>query len=965
MKTKTKNPLRKRLHREIRKDFKKYLALFLLLTLTIGAVAAVYVANDSMEAALADGFELYDVEDGHFELKDEPTDELLSDFSATGITLYEQHYKDFDEDADGDGESDAVIRTFKVRKEVNRACIMSGRLPEREGEIAIDRMHADNNGITVGSSISLNGEPLEVVGLLAFADYSTLYKSNMDTMFDALTFNIGVVTPEQYDVLDSPEVCQYAFKYDVPPSDDNEQKEMSDELVKKLGTLAATGGMLDDPDEAEALADRIDEWTDLIDDVKAKGDELTARKDELEAEADVLEAEGDELKEEGEKLEAEGTELAREQQRIMASVEPMLVQMGIMPGTDAARDVTAGATPQLDEDAIKQLLPYLPESVQAEVRDMTSRGEALQKKADDLQARGDELQARADDLQARGDALQADADDLQPLIDEAEAAGDELKKLEPYEEHQNELTDYVPEYLNQAIHFAPNDMGSDKSMCEVLLIVLVIVLAFVFAITASNTIVNEAGVIGTLRASGYTKDEMLRHYVTMPLMVTFAAAVMGNVLGYSVLKNVVVMMYYNSYSLPAYVTRWNADALLRTTIIPILIMVAVNFTVLKVKLRFSPLQFLRKNLSSKKNKKAMRLPDLKFMTRFRIRVFLQNVPGYLVLFAGIGFVDVLLGFAIGLPATLSNYQDHVTDYLLVDYQYVLKGTEDKDGNEIVTSEPSAEKYSITTLEATSDPHVGEKITVYGYVDDSRYFDVNESPARGEVLVSEAYADKFSLRAGQSVSLKEEYSDKTYDFVIKDTYDLPGTLAVLLPNDEFNRTFDLDEGSFTGFLSANKITDIDEDVIATVVTLDDALKISNQLDHSMGSFMGYFEVICVLMAVIIIYLLTKIIIERSAVSISMVKVLGYTNEEINSLYVRITSIVVIVSAIIGTFICRGVLVTMWANVMYGLNGWFRFYLGPGDTVEMVIMVLIAYFIVVFFDMRRIRRIPMTEALKNVE
>lgn len=962
---KTKNPLRKRLPREIRKDFKKYLALFLLLTITIGAVAAIYVANDSMEAALADGYRLYNIEDGHFELKDKPAEELLDTFRDAGITLYEQCYRDFDEDADGDNEPDAVIRVFKNREDINRACIISGRLPEKAGEIAIDRMHADNSGITIGSSISLNGKELEVVGLVAFSDYSTLYKSNMDTMFDALTFNIGVVTPEQYDVLDAPEVYQYAFKYASSPSDDNEQKEMSDALVKKLGTLAATGGMLDDPDEAEELSDRIDEWTALIDDVKAKGDVLTEKKDVLEAEADALEAEGDKLKEEGEKLEAEGAELAQKQQRLMTSIGPMLVQMGVMPGAGADENAAAGTALQLDEDTISQLLPYLPESTQAEVRDLMSEGEDLEKRADELKTRGDELQAKADDLQARGDALQAEADELQPLIDEAEAAGDELKKLEPYEDLQNEVTDYVPEYLNQAIHFAPDDMGSDKSMCEVLLIVLVIVLAFVFAITASNTIVNEANVIGTLRASGYTKSELLRHYITLPMVVTFAAAVIGNILGYSVLKNVVVMMYYNSYSLPTYVTRWNADAFMRTTIIPVVIMVVVNYIVLKIKLRFSPLQFLRRDLSNKKNRRALRIPNFRFMTRFRIRVLLQNIPGYLVLFAGIAFVDVLLGFAIGLPATLGNYQDHVTDYLLVDYQYVLKGTEDEDGNEIATSEPTAEKYSITNLETTTDPHIGEKITVYGYVDGSRYFDIAEKPAKGEVYVSDAFAEKFSLRAGQNLVLKEEYSDKTYDFIIKGMYDLPGTLAILLPNDEFNSVFDLDEGSFTGYLAENEIKDIDKDMIATVVTLDDALKISNQLDHSMGSFMGYFKVICVIMAVIIIYVLTKIIIERSAVSISMVKVLGYTNKEINSLYIRITSIVVFVSAVVGTFICRGVLVAMWANVMYRLNGWFKFYIGVNDTVEMVIMVLIAYFIVVFFDMRRIRRIPMTEALKNVE
>ena len=46
-----------------------------------------------------------------------------------------------------------------------------------------------------------------------------------------------------------------------------------------------------------------------------------------------------------------------------------------------------------------------------------------------------------------------------------------------------------------------------------LLYVLIVIIAFVLAVTTSNTINSEASVIGTLRASGYTKGELLRHYM--------------------------------------------------------------------------------------------------------------------------------------------------------------------------------------------------------------------------------------------------------------------------------------------------------------------------------------------------------------------------------------------------------------------------------------------------------------------
>ena len=49
-------------------------------------------------------------------------------------------------------------------------------------------------------------------------------------------------------------------------------------------------------------------------------------------------------------------------------------------------------------------------------------------------------------------------------------------------------------------------------------------MAFVFGITISNTIRKEAGVIGTLRASGYTRRELILHYMTLPVLVTLTDA---------------------------------------------------------------------------------------------------------------------------------------------------------------------------------------------------------------------------------------------------------------------------------------------------------------------------------------------------------------------------------------------------------------------------------------------------------
>ena len=72
------------------------------------------------------------------------------DFKETPVHLYENFYRDEEEDHDNDGTSDGTVRVFAKTDDINFACLMDGSFPEKEDEIAIDRMHADNVGIKVG-----------------------------------------------------------------------------------------------------------------------------------------------------------------------------------------------------------------------------------------------------------------------------------------------------------------------------------------------------------------------------------------------------------------------------------------------------------------------------------------------------------------------------------------------------------------------------------------------------------------------------------------------------------------------------------------------------------------------------------------------------------------------------------------------------------------------------------------------
>lgn len=796
---KIKNPLIKRIPKELAGDWKKYLVVFLFLVLTIGFVSGMYVANESMLTAADEGITRYKQEDGHFELKEKADSSLIEAIESgekadipgqaeentadgdnddldsskkTSVTVYENFFRNEDEDNDNDGKSDGTIRVYAKTDDINLACLLDGDFPQNENEIAVDRMHADNAGMKVGDKISVSGKEFKITGLIAYVNYSTLHEKKTDLMFDAIKFDVAMVTQEGFDRLDKSIHYSYAWKYDHAPADDIEEKEQSDNFMEAMVTQVMLAG--------------------------------------------------------------------------------------------------------------------------------------------------------------------------------------------------NDMEDYTPKYGNPAINFATDDMGSDKAMGGMLLDILVVIIAFIFAVTISNTIANESSAIGTLRALGYTKGELVCHYLSMPVIVTLLAAIVGNILGYTVFKNVVVSMYYNSYSLPVYKTIWNPDAFLKTTVLPVIIMLVVNLIVIVRMMQHTPLQFLRHDMKKNKSKKAMRLPRWNFMSRFRLRIMFQNKANYLILFVGILFIMEMLAMAVGMPDTLDYYKSNTDGMMFAKYQYVLKSYVDEEGNIVSTGNKDAEKFDMTSLLKKSDA-LDEEVSIYGIADNSSYVKINDfdSLKKNEVYISDSFSQKYGLNEGDEVKLDAQYEKKTYTFKVKGIYDKSQSIAVFMPIDKFADIFDLKDDQFSGFLSDTKIKDIDENNIATTITIHDITKMADQLDHSMGSYMSYFQVLYILLAAVMIYLLTKLIIEKNETAISMTKILGYENKEIASLYLVSTSIVVVLADLISVVIGTLVMKVAWKMMLFSYSGWFAFKVKPLGYVKMFAFVLIGYLIVMVFDFKRIKKIPMDQALKNVE
>lgn len=521
-----------------------------------------------------------------------------------------------------------------------------------------------------------------------------------------------------------------------------------------------------------------------------------------------------------------------------------------------------------------------------------------------------------------------------------------------------EVTDFLPAYENQSINFAGEDMNGDKAAIIMFLYIVVVVLAFIVSVTTLNTLSKEASVIGTLRASGYTKGEMIRHYMILPIASFVAGMLAGNILGYTVMKQFMLNIYYKMYSLGKIETLWNAYAFWITTAVPLVLMVVINFLILAHKMQLGPLNFLRRDISGRKKKKALKLSrKIPFTSRFRIRIILQNMPNYITMIVGIILAGAIIIFGFMFEPLLDEVSKRIEDTAICRYQYILKTPEEAE-------EKDAEKFALTSFDTTQKDFKVDGISVYGIVKDSKY--VKEQIPEGKVLLSNGFMEKYGYKVGDTVSLYDKYSDKTYDFTVAGDYPYEAALSVFMNIAEFNDTFGKTPDYYSGYFTNEELSSLNPSNVYMTLDNDEFSSFTDQLWNSFADFMGPVKWFGVIMFVLMVYLLAKQIIERNAVSISMTKILGFTGGEIGGLYILATSAIVVLGLLLAVPVVDWMLKFVFKYYLYKrMSGYLPYAISNDCYIKMVAIGLVSYLFVAAFQLLKIHRIPKANALKTLE
>lgn len=546
-------------------------------------------------------------------------------------------------------------------------------------------------------------------------------------------------------------------------------------------------------------------------------------------------------------------------------------------------------------------------------------------------------------------------EEMQEGIQELKNQSDEFMD-EYFEIEISNMTQFLTAEDNPRVKASADDQVINKLAGLVAGVIVMILFTYVISVFVIHGIEKESSVIGALYALGAKRKDLMAHYLMLPVIITFIAGVIGTVFGYSKWGIRVQMQdCYDYYSLPELPTVYSLYLFLYGGVMPPVVAAIVNFVVIRKRLSQSVLTLMR---SEHKNSKIsnLNLGTMGFIGRFRIRQMLREARTSLTVIFGMFISMLIMMLGINTYVLCEHISQESKEDTKYEYMYTYKYPEKvvPEGGEVCYGKTLKKEIFGYRLD----------ITLLGIEAENPYFDALVSKEKNQIVVSSAMAQKYQLRIGDKVVLTDEEEDRDYAFEVKDITQFASGLYAFMDIESMRELFG--EGDdYYNVVFADHELDIDSGRLYAVTSKEEISKSSDVFVTMMQPMIYMMVVVSALIFCVVMYLMMKVMIDRSAFSISLIKIFGYRKKEIKKLYLNGNFYVVAVGAAICIPLSKKLMDLMYplliSNVSCGMNltfGW-KLYLG------IYLAVMLLYVIINQLLVRRLNQVLPAEVLKNRE
>lgn len=524
-----------------------------------------------------------------------------------------------------------------------------------------------------------------------------------------------------------------------------------------------------------------------------------------------------------------------------------------------------------------------------------------------------------------------------------------------YINEEYKINSYTSKENNTRITMVDDQATMFIVMAFVFLVTIPLITVALISIIIGRKVKNEQKMIGTLTALGYKKGQLVRHYAVLSMI----PGIVGGLL-VSVITKILQQPYGEisladyepmpvKFTLPVYIA-------VLGVIVPTLFYVMAAVRKVNKLLKKDTVVLLNGNADGDiKTRKVMVNSTGKVRRKFAVRSILGNPGRSFVVFLGAMLGSLIITVAFMFIDSIQNVVDSGSESMgTFKYQYVLNTyeTEELDG---------ADELVMGSFE-----YDGSVFTLLGADDDVKFLNIETKDGKKAELsdgyyVSNVMAYAYNIKAGDTFKFKNKITMQEYSVKIKGIISNDSQKLLVGGSDSIREMLGWEKGTYNGILSDKKLELGDK--VSKTVTKNDIKEQMNTILDEMGVIIYALAVIGAIICVASLYVSVNMLITENRHNISMLKVLGLKDKEINRMILNVNHCIIPVATLIGILLGYLCMIIVF-KVYSGIEGvMYTAVISPKSIILTVVIVFACYFVSLFIIRRKAGNVDMVESLKD--
>lgn len=517
---------------------------------------------------------------------------------------------------------------------------------------------------------------------------------------------------------------------------------------------------------------------------------------------------------------------------------------------------------------------------------------------------------------------------------------------------------YLSADSNNRISIVRDFVKEYEVIMDMMMPVMFILISFIVAVVLGRMIKREQKMIGTLVASGYRRNELFRHYAIYAMIPGAMGSLAGIVLSLFFLKPACIL-FATDFERINFEIHMNPAALLICILMPIGLYMGTSVLMVAKLLRNNTILLISGNAGGRNRLRKAFLANsrLSFRKKFQFRALLEYKSRTMIVITGMfigGFLCVF-GFIFmdSCNYLVAKGLDSIGSY---EYQYFLNTVE-------TTAPVEGEPMLTSKFEVPGNKSL---FFLNGLIKDQKYLKLSTKSHKpveyGKYYMTSNAAALYGIQAGDRFTFMQIQTMKKYTVQITDIVEDNTQCALYTSMDNMAELLGLPKGSYNTVVSDRELP-LNKDLIykeSSKETVKEQLKFAVEL---MFSMIYLLIILGSLICIISTYLTVNMLVTENRINISMLKVLGYRNREINSLVLNVNHILLPVSYGLSVFACLELCGLMFKSFIAEFN----LYLEPVISIPSLVLCMsiltVSYFASLTLLKRKVYHVDMVESLKD--